>query len=468
MNSEKLGKIRFSFVFLFCFVISSLYSINYNLCVNRYLNDNKQTVFEIIYKIPNNQLSFKKVDENYVAPIDITLNLIREGQVVLTKPYYHNAGARTEASAVSSNFYTIDKMTMTLTKPGFSAEVKIKDLNSADSLIQKIDLPLLDSLSHVSDIEISQNVVNSASTHLEKFHRGDFLFYVDPAPVFQAVNDTVYLYYEIYNLKKGENKACRYTQTISIFNENNQIIDEKDELITEELPVKKFKKVSLSNCVEGYYTVLVKIVDLEDGSESIAKNNLSIVKEYVKITRIFDTDEDEFLLMSYFFNSNEKKQWSKLNNEGKKNMIDRFWKSKDSNPTDEQNDFIEVLKSRIDYSNKNFSHYEKGWKTDQGRLYIKYGEPDEIVNGVTLVNARYSRKDYRIWKYNGKDKFYVLLDNQNNGNFRVIKSKNDSTEKTDPNWKSFIINTKFADLTETGWQTEVDDDLKTLILDSGE
>ncbi|MBK6914645.1 MAG: GWxTD domain-containing protein [Ignavibacteriales bacterium] len=44
----------------------------------------------------------------------------------------------------------------------------------------------------------------------------------------------------------------------------------------------------------------------------------------------------------------------------------RFWKSKDPNPQDEQNEVFNEYYRRVAYANEQFSHYNEGWQTDRG------------------------------------------------------------------------------------------------------
>ncbi len=464
MNLEMLGNLNRIIVFiLFVMLFVNICALNFNASVNRYLNNDKQTIFDIVYKVPNNQLSFQKTNNTFIAPINVTLNLKKDGIIVLTRNFDQTAGAKSEAISASSNYYTIDKVSLTLAKAGFLAELIVKDVNSADSSVQSFHLDLLDPNALLSDIEISHNIVENQSNQLAKFHRGDYLFFVDPIPVFYSSNDTVFVYYEIYNLNKMSSDKYNYIQNIKIYNENSVITDITENLSLDELPSKIIKKIPLDLQIDGYFNIDITLTDLSNSNKYTSKNNISILKEYIKVTRIFDTDEEEFILMSYFLNTTEKKQWRKLNDTGKKNLIDRFWSQNDPTPNDNNNEFLDLIKTRINYSNKQFSHFEKGWKTDQGKLYIKYGQPDEIVSGITQANAKYSRKDYKVWKYNGKDRLYLLLDFQNSGNYKIIMAKNDDNEKTDPSWVSYIINTQFADIGETGWISDIDDDLKKLI-----
>ncbi len=62
----------------------------------------------------------------------------------------------------------------------------------------------------------------------------------------------------------------------------------------------------------------------------------------------------------------------------KDNFIEQFWRRRDSDPETADNEFKIEHYRRILYSNERFSAGIPGWKTDRGRIYIKFGPPDNI------------------------------------------------------------------------------------------
>jgi len=65
-------------------------------------------------------------------------------------------------------------------------------------------------------------------------------------------------------------------------------------------------------------------------------------------------------------------------------FMDDFWEKRDPDPDRPGNAARETYLSRIDYANQNFSRpgIEKGMFSDRGRVYIRYGEPSEILQQV--------------------------------------------------------------------------------------
>ena len=61
-----------------------------------------------------------------------------------------------------------------------------------------------------------------------------------------------------------------------------------------------------------------------------------------------------------------------------------FWKVRDPTPETAFNEAYQTFRERVDHANTSFHHIgiEKGMFSDQGRTYIRYGEPTEILHQV--------------------------------------------------------------------------------------
>jgi len=405
----------------------------------RFLNDKGQTEFNLNYKIPNNELQFIETEQGWICSLSIEFNIYKNGNLVSPNKFDHFAGAGTTAIAQSANHYVLDKISLTLGKPGFTAELKIVDKNSSTSHIETFDLSLLDNSVLVSDIEISHGISTELSPALEKFQRSKYQFYVDPNPVLDSNNKDFIAYYQVSNISAGADSLHRFFEYVRVIKDSVVVWKAEFNNTVEFLPYPVIKKIPLSQYEPGLYTLKVEIVDPKSQKSEIIEKNFSVTRKYIVFTqRIFSDDEDEFALISYFIDNNQKRIWRGLESDGKKRFIERFWTANNPNPNSESNQFLDVVRLRVNEANWRFSYHRDGWKTDLGRVYIKLGSPDEIDKSTTGADAHYSRKDFQIWKYHNLNRNYLFFDFQGNGNYQLIYSKNDETERSDNNWKTYF------------------------------
>lgn len=155
---------------------------------------------------------------------------------------------------------------------------------------------------------------------------------------------------------------------------------------------------------------------------------------------VFSNLKDEYKLVSYYLNTNQKSYYKKLNTEDKWEYLFAFWKAQDPNSATENNEFLLEIIVRIEHSNKHFSHFTKGWKTDMGKIYIKHGEPFEILE---LTNSgpytKLTKREYQIWKYRILNfQTYLFIDSQQHRDFRLVFSDGDEQYGSWREWRDYL------------------------------
>jgi hypothetical protein len=82
-----------------------------------------------------------------------------------------------------------------------------------------------------------------------------------------------------------------------------------------------------------------------------------------------------------------------------------------------------------------------GWRTERGRIFIKYGPPDEVLTRVQGGSA----KPYEVWKYTrGRGKKFIFLDLTQFGNYSLIWT-DERREPSLPNWRVLLGNEAVTD-----------------------
>ena len=89
----------------------------------------------------------------------------------------------------------------------------------------------------------------------------------------------------------------------------------------------------------------------------------------------------------------ERNAWNKLQtDEEREQFIGEFWHLRDTDPDTEENEYREGYYERVEYVNEHFSSGIPGVKTDRGRIYLKYGKPDEVESHP--AGGTYNRESY--------------------------------------------------------------------------
>jgi GWxTD domain-containing protein len=83
--------------------------------------------------------------------------------------------------------------------------------------------------------------------------------------------------------------------------------------------------------------------------------------------------------VAYIITDQERAAFVRLNSAPEcSKFVEQFWLHRDPTPGTAENEFKTEHYRRIAYANSHFASARPGWQTDQGRVYITYGPPDEI------------------------------------------------------------------------------------------
>ncbi|MFQ6009053.1 MAG: GWxTD domain-containing protein, partial [Candidatus Zixiibacteriota bacterium] len=95
-----------------------------------------------------------------------------------------------------------------------------------------------------------------------------------------------------------------------------------------------------------------------------------------------------------------------------------FWAQHDPTPETPQNELKLEFYRRVRIANKRFAVMRReGWRTDRGRIFIQYGEPDQIDDYPV---AAY-RRPYQVWHYyrHGPYRKFTFVDEFEDGDYKL-------------------------------------------------
>jgi len=111
----------------------------------------------------------------------------------------------------------------------------------------------------------------------------------------------------------------------------------------------------------------------------------------------------------------EREAYSKLKTaEERENFIGIFWDHRDPSPDTAENEYKVEYYERVAYANEHFSSGKPGWLTDRGRIYVKWGKPDEIESHPS--GGQYQQTSYEsVSTFPFEKWFYRHLDGVGSG-----------------------------------------------------
>lgn len=106
----------------------------------------------------------------------------------------------------------------------------------------------------------------------------------------------------------------------------------------------------------------------------------------------------------------------------KQRFLFRFWLERDPNPETPQNERLDEFRKMKERANAFYTPNSKlpGWRTDRGRVLMKYGVPTQIIQHVQDIDT----KPYEEWFYQGMQGgvYFYFVDTNLLQNHRLVHS----------------------------------------------
>jgi GWxTD domain-containing protein len=360
-------------------------------------------------QVPYNELRFIKEGETYTARYDVTLNVLDGNQSVLEdRSWSVDVRLPDIRQTTSSKLYSLTQREVEI-KPGqyrIAVQMKDQDSKKAGKLqrsllvtdFEKDSLSLSDVMM-VSRLSVSTggkrtivpNIRGSVGTEDEAF----FLFF----EVYHHVPmDSVELTWKIFDEKNIE---LRHAATIEpVTGNKTQAFLKTDSL---DLPV-------------GTYLIAVDARSWPDTTRISATTSRSFTVRWANIPfSITDIDKAVDQLRYVAEPSDLDYIRAATTPEEKRKRFTEFWAKRDPDPSTARNELMEEYYRRVEYSNKHFSHYLEGWKTDMGMVYIRFGAPENVERHPFDMNS----KPYEVWYYYQLERQFVFVDETGFGDYRL-------------------------------------------------
>lgn len=142
--------------------------------------------------------------------------------------------------------------------------------------------------------------------------------------------------------------------------------------------------------------------------------------------------------LSYLLESREQGVYRNLALEGKQRFLREFWQRRGRQA-------MAQFYGAVQYANEAFREggagQIPGWRTDRGRIFLKNGRWDEM-----LQRPMASPKPFEVWKYTReRQRYYVFMDQSGVGHY-VLFATNDRREAGLPNWEQSLSHEDYQDV----------------------
>ena len=198
----------------------------------------------------------------------------------------------------------------------------------------------------------------------------------------------------------------------------------------------KADSLDLGELPSGGYGLLVQVRDRLTRQTARALRRFQILSAGQAAQELTEEEKELWRYYSdirYVATEKEQRLFKSFDQKGKERFLRQFWKDKDPTPETPLNEALMEHIRRMKYSENQFAAQvnKRGSETDKGRVYIKYGAPDDIQYN-TLATGE---KSYEIWVYEKQGRYeFVFRDRHGNGIYELVHSTMPG-ERYNPNWR---------------------------------
>lgn len=266
--------------------------------------------------------------------------------------------------------------------------------------------------------EVSEGVEGSL------FRKGPYEVMPHPSAYFGHFQDAVSVYYELYDAPPPAEGRTYMLATRILGAAGDTIFSSVDSLrISEGTAWPHAIGIDATRFPAGHYTM---VLTLEDAvGHTLAKSQGAFELLWSLDSWTPDAIELYEVTAATLLAADSTEFFRELPMGERERWIERIWRNADPTPETGDNENRAEFRRRIDYANGHYSVIGRGMFSDRGRVYIRYGEPDDVkierlpVAGKTLGYAlgdqipRASKQEvtdtksgiadtraYEIWTYN--------------------------------------------------------------------
>ncbi|MCI0512536.1 GWxTD domain-containing protein [candidate division KSB1 bacterium] len=291
-----------------------------------------------------------------------------------------------------------------LTPAKYRIKIKVIDLNSKLTGIFKNEIQLIDfredefENSHLLFTRRRNAQIDSLQDVVLSFH--------DPAP------DSLFIYVGCATLQPGSQLKIKYLVEDL---QRNVLQSHETTKIMREMMQPLVLPLEMQNLVSGQNHVLVYF-------EYLGKKYYTDTQIFVSWRKYLGTIAPAQLKLSLAHlrivsDSKEVRAIEKAPPEKQDSLLKEYWRQRDPTPGTEGNELYDELYRRIQFTTQHFSFQRReGWQTDRGRIYIKFGHPDDMYQ----ESDRYQRGGYEIWNYSRLRLRFIFYDPMGMGEFRLV------------------------------------------------
>lgn len=370
---------------------------------------------EVSYKILNPNLTYVQRDDKFIANYEIDA-ILRHGDnpQVASASHAESYSVPSYRETRSRDGYLLNQLRLTAPSGEYKLELLLHDRLSNRSFKRSLDIivPAFPD----GGYSLSTPLFCFAATEPpvpEKFIKYGLAVLPHVTRSYGGKEESIPIYLEVYT--PGDTTVELFLEAVSHQRfQNHTRIDTAKFFPEASGPTPILFNIPLQEFEPGECRLTLKLSDrsrvLADEVQSMYRVEWSL---HSMIGRDWKLIVDQLVHIAA---PKELKALREAKQEDRLEMFDAFWKAKDPSPETPDNEWKNEYYRRIRFADAHYTNpYRRGWRTDFGMVYIKYGEPDQVER----YPFELGQKPYEIWYYYAQGRKFVFVDMKGNDDYQL-------------------------------------------------
>jgi GWxTD domain-containing protein len=174
--------------------------------------------------------------------------------------------------------------------------------------------------------------------------------------------------------------------------------------------------INIDNLAIGDYEISIAVEQPRADRKAVSKGRFTVLVNRGALEEHFDETME---ILSLYADGDELEELEESTRENRVAAWNRFWRGRDPSPSSEANESLGEFLNRLEYVLRSFSSFSPGWRTDRGKVYIRYGRPDNVADR----QGRAYGTNYQLWFYYSRGIVYIFEDMLGTGDYRLLETR---------------------------------------------
>ena len=400
------------------------------------------TRFEVYTLIDARQLQFVPEAGKYVSQIDFVLSLQDSaGNSVMRELWTRNVSVKNIRELKQNGALVRDVVGLDIAPGPYKITLDAEDIYGdlagtceGHVRVRGFEGPAL----VVSDIVFASELAKAEASG--RFVRNGWRVVPNTTRFFR-VGKPIQIYFEIYNFKvMADNPKDSFVLGYSLIDTAGMVVKSypAKRLLKPGESVVKTDALETEDLPGGAYALQVELFDRGTREHVRHERKVFLLSEEVENPQLTEAEQEQLRHYQSIHHIASEKDLTMYKSLGSQNakmkFLQAFWKKRDPTPDTPLNERLRDHLMRMKYSDDTFTAQpgNLGSDTDKGRIYVKYGPPNE--RDYTTSAAVGKAIDTWIYEKSGRY-IFVFFDRRGTGVYELVHSTM-SGEIYNPDWQS--------------------------------